>query len=169
MFGDVEMIGLRTSPTREETRSRIGVDGAISRFSLFAVVTSLLSGVHGCIWTEGLWYEDDDLPGEYAVWAVDERSNAAIVEKKGGGLAGSVVPSMVFAYGWNDDFIIAKQHPRHATESHRIDMSITHWYLIEVQTKTIHGPLTEDAFHELRNELKVPVGLSFTKTVPREF
>ena len=148
--------------------SRISVRDAIGRFAFFTIVTTLLLAVQGCPWAEGLAYKDDDLPGKYAVWAVDTTSNAAIVEKRGGGVGIDVVGSMVFAYGWNDDFIIAKQHPPCPDDRYRIDTSTTHWHLIEVKTKTVHGPLTEDAFGELRNELKVPPELSFTKTIQRD-
>lgn len=156
------------SLAHKEPRSEIKASNASGRFVLLIVVAVLLVAVHGCIWTEGLWYEDDDLPGEYAVHAVDEPVNAMIVEKEGGNRSHSVVPSTVFVYGWNDDFIIAQRHPRFWDDFRRIDTSITHWYLIEVGTKTVHGPLSEDAFNKLRVELKVPPELSFTKMVPTD-
>ena len=59
----------------------------------------------------GLAYEEDLVNG-YAVWAADTIQDAAIVLKDKGGPGGIVVvPHTVFAYGWNDDFIIAKRHP----------------------------------------------------------
>jgi len=113
----------------------------------------------------GLVYEDD-LVGDYAVWAEDTTEDAAIVRKdKGGSGATVVVDKMVFAYGWNDEFIIAKQHPCFPNEHYRIDTGTTHRYIVEVKTGKVHGPLTEDAFRQLRTELKVPAELQFTKTI----
>jgi hypothetical protein len=52
---------------------------------------------------EGLAYEDE-LVGGYTVKASDTRNNAAICREI------EVIPPMVCAYGWNDDFIIARRH-----------------------------------------------------------
>jgi len=68
---------------------------------------------------------------------------------------------MVFAYGWNDDFIIAKQHPmRHWPD---IDTNTTYWFIIEVGSGRVHGSLTEQQYTSLRQEIGVPSDLTFTK------
>ncbi len=103
---------------------------------------------------EGLAYEDD-LVGDYKVQAVDTRNDAAIFRES------EVVPPMVFAYGWNDDFILAKRH----WVGKNVDIATAYWYLIEVHNATVHGPLTERQFVELRRELGVPEELTFTKTI----
>lgn len=124
--------------------------------SIFAVAIL----VTGC--PEGLAYEEDLCNG-YAVWAVDVMKKAAVVHKeKGDSLAKVVVPHTVFAYGWNDDFIIAKRHPE--KKDRTIDTSVTYWYIIEVTSGDVHGPLNEDEFRELRTKLKVPEEISF-KTI----
>jgi len=105
---------------------------------------------------EGLAYEDSLVDG-YVVEAGEEKNNAALY---GGN---EVVPRMVFAYGWNEDFIIAKRHP--TLDGRTIDLYTTCWYLIEVQGGKVHGPLTEPQFAELRSELGVPVELKFTKRI----
>jgi hypothetical protein len=46
----------------------------------------------------------------------------------------------------------------------KVDTSITYWYIVEVVSGSVHGPLSEDEFSKLRTELKVPPELSF-KTV----
>jgi len=113
----------------------------------------------------GLEYEDD-LVGDYAVWATDTMEQAAVVRKdKGTSGAVGVVGKMVFAYGWSDDFIIAKQHPPYPNEYFKIDTSTTHWHIVEVKTGKVHGPLTEDEFRQRRAELKVPSSLGFSKTI----
>ena len=125
-------------------------------FSICAVV--MLVG--GCPFM-GLVYEEDLVSG-YAVWATDTVEDAAIVRKdKGGSGAAVVVPAMVTAYGWNDDFIIAKQHPE---KDRKVNKSITYWYIVEVASSNVHGPLSEDDFNELRTKLKVSAEISF-KTI----
>ena len=105
---------------------------------------------------EGLAYEDD-LAGGYVVQAVDTRNNAAIYREI------QVIPPMVCAYGWNDDFIIARQHG--TLDGRTIDLYTKHWYLIDVHSGKVHGPLTEQQFTGLRCELGVPSELTFTRTI----
>jgi len=105
---------------------------------------------------------DDDLGNGYAVWAADTIEEAMIVRKgKEGSTSTRVVQPTVFAYGWNDDFIIAKQHPR---KDRKVDTSLTYWYIVEVVSGDVHGPLSKDEFNKLRTKLKVPAEISF-KTV----
>jgi len=107
---------------------------------------------------EGLAYEDD-LVGGYVVQAADTRNDAAIYRMD----TGEVIPHMVTAYGWNDDFIIAKQNP--TLDGRTIDLYASHWYLIEVHNAKVHGPLTEQQFTQLRRELGMPAELTFTRTI----
>ena len=126
-------------------------------FSLCAVVIF----VGGCPFM-GRVYEED-LANGYAVWAADIIEDAMIVHKdKGGSYSTRVVQPTVFAYGWNDDFIIAKQHPQ--KKDRKVDTSLTYWYIVEVASGNVHGPLSEGEFSKLRTKLKVPAQLSF-KTV----
>lgn len=116
--------------------------------------------VAGC--PERLIY-DENLCNGYAVSAVDVMEDAAVVHKdKGRLLATVVVPRTVFAYGWNDDFILAKRHPQ--KKDRKVDTSVTCWYIIEVASGDVHGPLNEDEFRKLRTKLKVPEEVSF-KTI----
>ena len=127
-------------------------------FSLCAVVIF----VGGCPFT-GLVYEEDLVNG-YAVWANDVVEQAHIVRKRQGssGYSTTVVPRTVFAYGWNDDVIIAKRHPE--KKDGKVDISTTHWYIVEVASAKVHGPLSEGEFNKLRTKLKVPAEISF-KTI----
>jgi hypothetical protein len=111
----------------------------------------------------GHFYEED-LGNGYAVWATDVMEEAAVfkINKRGTGGA-EVVPSVVFAYGWNDVFILAKQHPLNERDI-KVDTSITNWYIVEVVSGKVHGPLDEGEFNKLRAELKVPAEISF-KTI----
>jgi hypothetical protein len=126
---------------------------------LFLCVVAIFVG--GCPF-QGLVYEEDLVNG-YAVWAADVMEQAAVVHKeKGSSGAIGVVPRTVFAYGWNDDFIIAKRHPE--KKDGKVNTSLTYWYIVEVASGKVHGPLSEDEFNKVRTELKVPAELSF-KTI----
>jgi hypothetical protein len=125
-------------------------------FSIFLLVLATL-GCGGF----GLAYEKN-LTGSYAVWATDTNSQAAIVKKDedpNSSSATTVIDSMIFAYGWNKKFIIAKQHPDPE------DPSITNWFILEISTDTVHGPLSESAFNALRQQLQIPATLSFSETI----
>ena len=127
--------------------------------SIFAVAILVV----GCPFM-GMVYEEDLVNG-YAVWATDVMEQAKIVKKdkeiSSTTIYTLVVPATVFAYGWNDDFIIAKQHPR---KDRKVDTSLTYWYIVEVASGNVHGPLSEDEFNKLRTKLKVPAEISF-KTI----
>jgi len=126
--------------------------------SIFAVAILVV----GCPTFMGLEYEEDLVNG-YAVRAPDVMEDSAVVKKKKGSpnIGIVVVPSTVFAYGWNDDFILAKRHPR--KKDRKVDTSITHWYIVEVASGKVHGKLSEDEFNKLRTELKVPAEISLKK------
>jgi hypothetical protein len=113
-----------------------------------------------CIGDWGPVYEKN-LAGPYAVWAVDATERASIVAKddRWGG-ADQVVGPMVFAYGWNKDFIIAKQHP--TDEWFHPNPLVTNWYIVAVQSGTVYGPLSEQAFAETRARLAVAPDLTFS-------
>jgi hypothetical protein len=105
-------------------------------------------------------YEDDLVAG-YVVWTADVIEQAAIYLKTADGRGGvQAVPAMVFAYGWNNESIIAKRRP---SDDGKITGNTTEWYIIVVRDRRTCGPLSEDQFEKLRTELHVPAELSFTK------
>lgn len=106
----------------------------------------------------------EDLGNGYVVVALDVMRDACILRKDPKRSSGGfqVVPPTVFAYGWNDDFILAKRHPE--KKDRKVDTSVTYWYIIEVTSGDVHGPLNEDEFRKLRTKLKVPEEISF-KTI----
>lgn len=125
--------------------------------SIFAVAIF----VGGCPFL-GPVYEED-LGNGYVVCALDVMEGACIIIKNKRGSGGfTVVPPTVFAYGWNDDFILAKRHPE--KKDRTVDTSLTYWYIVEVASGNVHGPLSEGAFNSLRTKLNVPAKLSF-KTI----
>lgn len=113
----------------------------------------------------GLLYEKD-LVSKYAVWAPDIGEQAAVIKKKDGtNGASGVVPAMVYAYGWNDKFIITKEHPPLGNSLFVVDITKTNWFIVEVKSGTVHGPLTEQGYIELRRKLGMPDTLVFTEFI----
>ncbi len=128
--------------------SRNGAGAAL----LFILLASLTCG------GIGLAYEYD-LTGDYAVWALDQLVQAAVVQKIPESSSGTVIiPAMVAAYGWNDDFIIVQRHPDG-------DASVTEWYILVVAERAVHGPFDAATFAQARQALGVPAALDFTQTI----
>ncbi|MDR2809097.1 MAG: DUF3997 domain-containing protein [Tannerellaceae bacterium] len=81
-----------------------------------------------------------------------------------------VAGSTVFAAGYNDDFIIVKQHPLSCLTMN-VNRNVTNYYIIPLKYK-VHdwpyenriGPLSEKEFQAKRKELKIPDSLTFTRT-----
>ena len=113
----------------------------------------------------GLAYEYD-LTADYAIWAIDELEQAAVVQKSSqGSSATGVIDPTVFAYGWNDDFIIAQRYPDRETVND-MNAALIEWYILVVATETVHGPLTEVEYHQLREALGVvPANLAFSHRI----
>ena len=106
---------------------------------------------------------EEDLGNGYIVCALDVMQDVHIIIKNKRGSGGfQVVPPTVFAYGWDDDFILAKRHPE--KKDRKVDTSVTYWYIIEVASGDVHGPLNGGEFRKLRTKLKVPEEISF-KTI----
>jgi hypothetical protein len=126
-----------------------------SRYVILLWAVSVFTG--GCPFM-GLAYKEDLVDG-YAVWATDVIEQAAVVYKdKDGPGAVEVVPASVFAYAWNDQFIVAKQHPQ---KDGIVEAGTTYWYVVEVASRRVHGPLSEGEFQDLKVRLGIPVQLSF--------
>jgi hypothetical protein len=114
--------------------------------------------VGGCPFAAGPVYKED-LTGGYVIAAMDIMEDAALVRKLEGGSNYEVVVSRtVFAYAWNDEFIIVKQHP---WKDRKADTGTVYWHVVEVASDAVHGPLGEDELKELQAELGIPTGLRF--------
>ncbi len=83
---------------------------------------------------------------------------------------GTVVGATVFAVGYNDSYMIVKQHPRSFPSPP--DKGITNYYILPLKngmdwrTKNgLIGPLTASEFKMKRKELDIPDNLTFTKVL----
>jgi len=113
--------------------------------------------------------DKEHLIGNYyltAVDYVDEGKDLSYLLESGNFVG--VVSSTVFAVGYNEEYIIVKQHPREFPNPP--DKTITKFFIVPIKNK-VHqsldenklGPLTELEFKEKRKELRIPEDLTFTK------
>ena len=109
---------------------------------------------------------DEQINDNYYLQATDTRYGMTLCIKDDDYLIG-IVSATVFAVGYNEDFIIVKQHPEKFPKS---DKSITNYYIIplkfkvsEIPERNVIGPLTEREFMEKRKELGVSRSLQFTR------
>lgn len=72
----------------------------------------------------------------------------------------------VFRYGWNADFIIVQQHPVEDGFD-KLNAGVTDWFILDVATGEVHGPLTEAAYVRRRQTLGIPEEQVFTHTIER--
>lgn len=114
---------------------------------------------------------EEKLVGNYYLVASDEEygCNLAFKENKDQDF-GTLISPTVFAVGYNDDYMIVKQHPR--TFPNPPDKSITNYYILPLKegmnwrTKNgLIGPLTELEFIAKRKELEIRDDLTFTKVL----
>ncbi len=104
----------------------------------------------------GPFSQESGLVKDYKLFSLESLYDTNLVKGTVGGVEKEVIPCYVFAVGWNDDFIIAKRNPQHLKQK-KIE-----WYIVETANNMVHGPYNEQEFRVKRNELGVPVDLSFT-------
>jgi hypothetical protein len=117
-----------------------------------------LSLFRGC----GFLHEEK-LTGNYSLIAVDTMDQMAVDYMHEGGVGHGRINETVFAVGWDERFIVAKQHPGN-------DRSVTHYYYLEMAKDrpyadpelSVSGPLTEAEFARHREDLKLP---AFTRVI----
>ncbi len=130
-------------------------NGRATRLALFVAIALCILLPTGC-GRPGFVYEKN-ISGGYALIAVDVMRQMSIGRLAGDGVAIGVVPATVFAAGWDDHFIIAKQHPDNSHER-----SVTNFFIIRIFDGIRMGPFDESTFEKERVENGVPKALNFT-------
>lgn len=129
----------------------------------FSYLILILSAVFtSCI---GNVVYEQKLSGNYELSANDHMSGMSIYGTDDGYQIG-VINATVFSVGFNEDFIIVKQHPY---ENDLINKTITNYYIICIEEKmnvsSIEHELIiydKEGFLEKRQELGIPDSLKFT-------
>lgn len=102
---------------------------------------------------------DEKLNEGYLLSAIDVKEDM-IVAYQDGDYAIGIIEATVFAIGQNDEFIIAKQHPK--SSQNEIDKTIINYFIIPLKNKVnkspdknLYGPLTKEEFEKKRRELNI--------------
>jgi hypothetical protein len=106
---------------------------------------------------------DERVTRDYRLIAVDVFDQMTLSRRLPDGNAISRINETVFAVGWNDRYVVAKQHPaknRKVTHYYYLDMSRDSIYADPSQSVT--GPLTETEFKQHQADLKLP---AFRRTI----
>ena len=111
---------------------------------------------------------EEELSGNFYVVAVDVEKQMAIYYRPSEDDHWRVIDATVFAVGFDDEFIIVKQHPGLFTT--KPDKSITNYFiipLVDMQNQSPDeitlGPMDEKEFNKMRQQLGVPSSVKFTK------
>lgn len=106
---------------------------------------------------------DEHITGPYRLIAVDVDDQMSISYDLGGGSAVSRINETVFAFGFDERFIVAKQHPNG-------DRSVTNFFYLDMTkdskyaepSDSVTGPLTEKEFESEAARLNLP---KFSRTL----
>ena len=111
--------------------------------------------------------ENRKISGNYYLISVDILTDRCICYKDDDGGFRGITNNCIVAVGYDDNFIIAKQHP--VTASYEINSSITNYYIIPLnkpvikyyEEKNVIGPLSEKDFELKKKELGVSDSIKF--------
>jgi hypothetical protein len=100
---------------------------------------------------------DEHITGPYRLIAVDADNQMSISYDLGDGSAAGRINETVFAFGFDERFIVAKQHPN-------ADRSVTNFFYLDMTkdskcadpTDSVTGPLTEKEFESEAKLLNLP-------------
>ena len=127
-------------------------------YSMTCVLLAFIVGCGGI----GFAYEKN-LSGKYCLVACDVLEQMSIDEipSDGGNIYNGVISATVFAVGWDEHFIIVKQHPR--SDKHPAgDRAVTYFYILRVSDGKLSEQLDKRAFNVERDKLGVSKNLSFS-------
>ncbi|PQJ11599.1 hypothetical protein CJD36_007325 [Flavipsychrobacter stenotrophus] len=73
---------------------------------------------------------DDRISGKYRMLAIDNYEQAALEYEADNGAGTEIIAEGVCAVGYNDKYIIAKQHP---VVQNKVDRSVTNYFIVTIQ------------------------------------
>jgi hypothetical protein len=118
---------------------------------------------------------DRKIVGRYFLVAVDYENSQTCLSYEIGNdesFAGVVGP-MIFAVGYDNRFIILKQHPVKLIPHSTVDETITNYYIVAIPSKytdipndkNVYGPFDERQFFAKRKEFGVSDLIKFTISI----
>ncbi|MYM94455.1 hypothetical protein [Duganella vulcania] len=124
------------------------------------LILLLLTQLVGC-WQTVVF--DEKITGPYRLSAIDITEEMSVCyELKEEDTCIGRIPEMVFSVGWNENFIVAKQHPSG-------NKAVTNYFILDRKkdakyvdpSVTVKGPLSELEYKEKSNLMSLP---EFTRT-----
>lgn len=90
---------------------------------------------------------------------------------------GGAIPADVIAWGYNEDFIIAKQKPEKKDPPYYFEekwvyplgRDTTYYWVIIKQKHEVLGPLNYDGFEQVKKDYHIPETLTMTRIPAKEF
>ena len=116
------------------------------------------------------FFTNEHLFGNYYLTATDVEDDLSLSYHKpeDGSEYGGIISATVFAIGYNEKYIIVKQHPK--VLSKPTNKKITNYFILPIKNdfnyRTMNGlvgPITYDQFVLKRHELDIPDSLTFSK------
>lgn len=120
---------------------------------------SILILISGCVFDS----KEKTIIGPYKLGWIDLPETQSIyVEVRSSGSGPTLVDEYIFEVGYNEDYIIAKQHPTSGLDDgNKINTSIIHYYIIDIRedfdptNEKVLGPLTKSEFDKKREALGI--------------
>ena len=135
------------------------------KFFIFSLIICVLS-------CGGSLDVEEHLFDKYYLIATDTKEdlNLSYHESTDNPNYGTIIKATVFAIGYNDKYILIKQHPRNFPDPP--NRKITNYYIIPVKKKFnwksmngLLGPMTLNQFIEKKKELHISDSLTFNKVM----
>ena len=103
---------------------------------------------------------DLDLPGNYSVVRTSAHQVKIAPKVSEGGWGTDVIPTKVTEVAWDDHYIIAKQldlkEDPDSSNGYQIpDEEKVNFWILEIKTGKVNGPLDEELFMEKKAELEI--------------
>lgn len=124
----------------------------------FALLAALLIMVQGCA---GLGDYDVELPGGYSVVRTSGHQVTISPKESSSSWGSPVVPAKVVQVAWDETYIVAKQlgltqDPNRTTSYEIPDETKVYYWILNIKTKEIHGPLGQEDYEHKKTELHIP-------------
>jgi hypothetical protein len=123
----------------------------ISSFAVVVLLAAAVAVLRGCGFVH-----DEHLVGPYRLNAIDVDEQMSVCYDLGGDAVGRIGET-VFAVGWDDRYIVAKQHPKN-------DRRVTNYFYLDMSrdgptadpSRSVTGPLSAAEFNAKKAELGLP-------------
>lgn len=108
---------------------------------------------------------ETELTDNFSLFANNDMDEMRIWYFPGEHRSNLIVRETVFAVGYNDEFIIAKSHPKNS--ENQIDKNVILYHIVQVENCKTNpkesAGMTREQFEFRRRQLNIPSDLQFTK------